>query len=83
MRALEQRLISTEVEKSSLESSLNKERLLLSSTEENYRGCQIERSELANTVCELRIELQKLRVENETMQMKLLEAKQERDQVCF
>ncbi|OXU25765.1 hypothetical protein TSAR_016267 [Trichomalopsis sarcophagae] len=81
LRALEQRLMSVEVEKASLESGMVKLRTLLSSQEDSLQRCQSERAELAEIGGELRIELQKLRSENETLQMSLLSSRQEHEQV--
>lgn len=81
LRALEQRLMSTEIEKASLESGMAKLRTLLSSQEDSLQRCQSERAELAEIGGELRIELQKLRSENEILQMSLLSSRQEHEQV--
>lgn len=81
LRAVEQRLASSEISRNSAETSLSKYRWLMSSMEENNQKLEAEKSETDEKLRETRAELQKLRRENEELQVSALSSKRERAQV--
>ena len=81
MKILEQRLLSNEMAKMSMENTLSKQRILISSMEENMQESEMEKNETADLLRKTQFEVQKLRSENETLQTSLLASKREQSQV--
>lgn len=81
MKILEQRLLSNEMAKMSMENTLSKQRILISSMEENMQESEMEKNETADLLRKTQFEIQKLRSENETLQTSLLASKREQSQV--
>ncbi|KAL6254882.1 hypothetical protein P5V15_014224 [Pogonomyrmex californicus] len=81
LKTLEQRLLSNEVAKMSMENTLSKQRVLISSMEENIQKCETEKNETADLLRKTQFEMQKLRSKNETLQTSLLASKRDQSQV--
>ncbi|KYN28700.1 PREDICTED: cancer-associated gene 1 protein homolog [Trachymyrmex cornetzi] len=81
MKILEQRLLSNEMAKMSMENTLSKQRVLILSMEENMQESEMEKNETADLLRKTQFEIQKLRSENETLQTSLLASKREQSQV--
>ncbi|XP_024880807.1 nuclear mitotic apparatus protein 1-like isoform X1 [Temnothorax curvispinosus] len=81
LKTLEQRLMGNEMARMSMENTLSKQRVLISSMEENMQKSETERNETADLLRKTQFEIQKLRSENETLQTSLLASKREQSQV--
>ncbi|KYN03808.1 PREDICTED: early endosome antigen 1-like [Cyphomyrmex costatus] len=81
MKILEQRLLSNDMARMSMENTLSKQRVLISSMEENMQESEMEKNKTADLLRKTQFEIQKLRSENETLQTSLLTSKQEQSQV--
>ncbi|XP_014469328.1 PREDICTED: nuclear mitotic apparatus protein 1-like [Dinoponera quadriceps] len=81
MKALEQRLLGDEVAKMSMENALSKQRVLISTMEENLQRCETEKHEAADLLRKAQFEMQKLRSENEILHTSLSDSKREQSQV--
>ncbi|XP_012540960.2 nuclear mitotic apparatus protein 1 [Monomorium pharaonis] len=81
LKTLEQRLLSNEVARMSMENTLSKQRILISSMEENMQKSETERNETADLLRKTQFEMQKMKSENETLQTSLLVSKREQSQV--
>lgn len=81
LKTLEQRLLGNEVAKMSTENALSKQRVLISSMEENMQKCETEKNETADLLRKTQFEIQKLRAENEILQTSLSDSKREQSQV--
>ncbi|XP_011499726.1 PREDICTED: spindle pole body protein pcp1-like [Ceratosolen solmsi marchali] len=81
LRKLEQRLIGSEIEKASMECTFDKQQTLLSTVENSLQRCQNEKEEIAETACELRLQLQEMNSQSDIQQIHLMQIRQEREQV--
>ncbi|XP_039307151.1 putative protein tag-278 isoform X2 [Solenopsis invicta] len=81
LKTLEQRLLSNEMARMSMENMLSKQRILISSMEENMQKSETEKNETADLLRKTQFKMEKLRSENETLQTSLLASKQEQSQV--
>lgn len=81
LNVLEQRLLSTESAKVSMEKAFEKHCALISSMEDNMQMCETEKHKLAENLRESRFEVEKLRSENEAVQSSLLTSRQNQRQV--
>ncbi|KAG7209062.1 hypothetical protein KM043_015219 [Ampulex compressa] len=81
LKATEQRLLSAEVSKMSVENALGKQRILIASMEENIQKCETEKNDTAGMLHKTQLEMQKLKSENETLQTAILSSKREQSQV--
>lgn len=81
LKTLEQRLLSNEMARMSMENTLSKQRILISSMEESVQKSETEKNETADLLRKTQFEMQKLRSENETLQTSLLASKREQNQV--
>ncbi|EFN83734.1 nuclear mitotic apparatus protein 1 [Harpegnathos saltator] len=81
LKTLEQRFLGNEAAKMSMENALSKQRILISSMEENMQKCETEKNETADLLRKTQFEIQKLRSENEILQTSLLDSKREQSQV--
>ncbi|XP_012277846.1 uncharacterized protein LOC105698298 isoform X2 [Orussus abietinus] len=78
---IEQRLLCSEATKSSIENALSNNWALISSMESTSQKCESEKNELMETLKQTRVEVRHLRDEKQKLQITLLSAKQERNQV--
>ncbi|XP_031835097.2 uncharacterized protein LOC116428095 isoform X1 [Nomia melanderi] len=81
LKTLEKRLLGNEVSKMLMENALTKQRLLISSMEDNIQKCETEKNQTADTLRKTEFEIHKLKSENETLQTTLLSSKQEQSQI--
>nr|XP_033341009.1 putative leucine-rich repeat-containing protein DDB_G0290503 [Megalopta genalis] len=81
LKTLEKRLLGNEVSKMLMENALTKQRLLITTMEENIQKCETEKNQTADTLRKTEFEIQKLKSENETLQTTLLSSKQEQCQI--
>jgi len=81
LKTLEQRLLGNDMARMSMENTLSKQRVLISSMEENIQKSETEKNEIADLLRKTQFEIQKLRSENETLQTSLLTSKREQSQV--
>lgn len=81
LKTLEQRLLGCEVAKMSMENALSKQRVLISSMEENMQKCATEKNKTADVLRRTQFEIQKLQSENELLQTSLLTSKKDQNQV--
>lgn len=81
LKLLEQRLLETEVSKMSMENVLCKQRVIITTMEENIEKCESEKNEIADTLRKTQFGIEKLKSENETLQATLLSSKQEQSQI--
>ncbi|XP_011863289.1 PREDICTED: CAP-Gly domain-containing linker protein 1-like [Vollenhovia emeryi] len=81
LKTLEQRLLGNEMARMSMENTLSKQRVLISSMEESTQKSETERNETADLLRKTQFEMQKLRSENEALQTSLLASKREQSQV--
>ncbi|XP_046597915.1 myosin heavy chain, clone 203 isoform X1 [Neodiprion lecontei] len=81
LKAMEQRLLSVEVQKNSLESALAKYRELISSMGINMEKCEMEKNEAKSRLNAVQIELNKVKSEKDVLESTLLNSKQEHGQV--
>ena len=81
LKVLEQRLLSTELTKISIENAFANHCALISSMEDNMQRCEKEKNELAENLMESQFEVQKLRSENEVVQFSLMASRQNQSQV--
>lgn len=81
LKTLEQRLLTNETAKMSMENALSKQRILISSMEESLQSCETEKNENADLLRRTRFEMQKLQSENEILQTTLADSKREQSQV--
>ncbi|XP_023245649.1 MAR-binding filament-like protein 1-1 [Copidosoma floridanum] len=81
LRSMEHRLQTLGSERAASKATCSNQQIQLSVAEDNLRSYEKERSSLAETCRELRVELGKLRSENASLQIGLLSARQDREQV--
>lgn len=81
LKAIEQRLLSVETAKASLEISLTKHKELITSMETNVEKCELEKDEAKNRLNAVQIELNKIKSEKDVLESTLLTSKQEHGQV--
>ena len=81
LKTLEKRLLGNEVFKMLMENALTKQRVLISTMEENMQKCESEKNRTAATLRKMQLEIKKLKSENETLQTTLLSSKQEQSQI--
>ncbi|KAL0115520.1 hypothetical protein PUN28_010799 [Cardiocondyla obscurior] len=81
LKTLEQRLLSNEMAKMSMENTLSKQRVLISTMEESMQKSEMERNETADLLRKAQFKTHKLKSENETLQTSLLASKREQNQV--
>ncbi|XP_078039936.1 uncharacterized protein LOC144471601 [Augochlora pura] len=81
LKTLEKRLLGNEVSKMLMENALTKQRVLITTMEENIQKCETEKNQTADTLRKTEFEIRKLKSENETLQTTLLSSKQEQSQI--
>lgn len=81
LKTLEQQLLGNELAKMSMENTLTKQRILISSMEENIQRCETEKNETADLLRKTQLEIQKLRAQNESLQTSVLDSKRDQSQV--
>ncbi|XP_048264586.1 cingulin-like protein 1 isoform X2 [Bombus affinis] len=81
LKTLEKRLLGNEVSKALMENALAKQRILITTMEENIQKCETEKNQTADTLRKTQLEIQKLKSENEALQTTLLSSKQEQSQI--
>ncbi|XP_012249764.1 spindle pole body component 110-like isoform X2 [Bombus impatiens] len=81
LKTLEKRLLGNEVSKTLMENALAKQRILITTMEENIQKCETEKNQTADTLRKTQLEIQKLKSENEALQTTLLSSKQEQSQI--
>lgn len=81
LKTLEKRLLGNEVSKALLENALAKQRILITTMEENIQKCETKKNQTADTLRKTQLEIQKLKSENETLQTTLFSSKQEQSQI--
>lgn len=81
LKTLEKRLLGNEVSKTLMENTLTKQRLLITTMEENIQRCETEKNQTADSLRKTQLEIQKLHSENEALQTTLLSSKQEQSQI--
>ncbi|XP_076281361.1 uncharacterized protein LOC143209514 [Lasioglossum baleicum] len=81
LKTLEKRLLGNEVSKMLMENALTKQRILITTMEENIQKCETEKNQTADTLRKTEFEIEKLKSENETLQTTLLSSKQEQSQI--
>lgn len=81
LKTLEQRLLGNEMARMSMENTLSKQRVLISSMEEGMQKSETERNETADLLRKTQFEMQKLRSENEALEISLSTSKREQSQV--
>lgn len=81
LKTLEQRMLDNEMARMSMENTLSKQRVLISSMEENMQKSETEKNETADLLRKTQFDVRKLRSENETLQTSLLASKREQSQV--
>ncbi|XP_029056582.2 tuftelin-like [Osmia bicornis bicornis] len=81
LKTLEKRLLGNEVSKTLMENTLTKQRLLITTMEENIQRCETEKNQTADSLRKTQLEIQKLHSKNEALQTTLLSSKQEQSQI--
>lgn len=81
LKALEKRFLGNEVSKALMENALAKQRILITTMEENIQKCETEKNQTVNTLRKAQLEIQKLKCENEALQTTLFSSKQEQSQI--
>uniref|UniRef100_V9IBC1 Protein NUF1 n=1 Tax=Apis cerana TaxID=7461 RepID=V9IBC1_APICE len=81
LKALEKRFLGNEVSKALMENALAKQRILITTMEENIQKCETEKNQTVNTLRKAQLEIQKLKSENEALQTTLFSSKQEQSQI--
>lgn len=81
LKTLEKRLLGNEVSKALMENALAKQRILITTMEENIQKCETEKNQTADTLRKTQLEIQKLKSENEALQTTLVSSKQEQSQI--
>lgn len=81
LKTLEKRFLGNEVSKALMENALAKQRILITTMEENIQKCETEKNQTVNTLRKAQLEIQKLKSENETLQTTLFSSKQEQSQI--
>ncbi|OAD62960.1 hypothetical protein WN48_06778 [Eufriesea mexicana] len=81
LKTLEKRLLGNEVSKALLENALAKQRILITTMEENMQKCETKKNQTADTLRKTQLEIQKLKSENEALQTTLFSSKQEQSQI--
>lgn len=81
LKTLEERLLGNrQMSVISSEDALVKERVLITTMEGNVRRCENERDQAADALRKMRLEMKKLKSENESLHATLLSSKQEQSQ---